>query len=150
MSYGRKRRLTITISSSHQIPFDSSVLSQCHSKIGREALSCLVSLQPSTSQKNERMNDAMQTQTSSVFDLITLYKFIKLKHTMTKAKVKDNIYNQSATPDESPKLIKDKLAEFELVLDDVRDKEKKGYLMAKDVGADECNDAHKRHKLMFL
>ena len=66
---------------------------------------------------------------------------------MTKAKVKDNIYNQSATLDESPKLIKDKLAEFELVLDDVCGKEKKGYLMAKDVVPDECNDAH---KLMFL
>ena len=41
--------------------------------------------------------------------------------TKAKAKVKDNIYNQSATPDESPKLIKDKLAEFELILDVVCD-----------------------------
>ena len=65
---------------------------------------------------------------------------------MTKAKVKDNIYNQSATPDESPKLIKDKLAEFELVLDDVCGKEKKGYLMAKDVGRNRCRRRRRRHR----
>mmetsp|Transcript_17903 Transcript_17903/g.30245 ORF Transcript_17903/g.30245 Transcript_17903/m.30245 type:complete len:284 (+) Transcript_17903:137-988(+) len=58
-----------------------------------------------------------------------------------------NIYNQTATPDETPILIKNKLAEFESALDDVGDKEKRCYLMAKEKGPDECNDAH---KLIFL
>jgi len=58
-----------------------------------------------------------------------------------------NIYKQTATPNETPILIKNKLAEFELALDDVGDKEKRCYLMAKEKGPDECNDAH---KLIFL
>ena len=43
----------------------------------------------------------------------------------------ENVYNQSATPNETPMLIKDKLAEFKLALADVSDEEKRGYLMAK-------------------
>eukprot|EP00985_Skeletonema_marinoi_P017484 scaffold9589_cov173-Skeletonema_marinoi.AAC.1 len=49
---------------------------------------------------------------------------------------KDKVYNQTATPDETPILIKDKLAEFELALDDVGDEEKRCYLMAKEKGPD--------------
>jgi len=60
---------------------------------------------------------------------------------------RDNVYNQSATPDETPMFIKDKLAEFELALGDVGDNEKRGYLMANEKNPEECNDAH---KLMFL
>ena len=63
------------------------------------------------------------------------------------AMTKDNVYNQTATPDETLILIKDKLAEFELALDDVGDEEKRCYLMAKEKGPDECND---KHKLIFL
>lgn len=63
------------------------------------------------------------------------------------AMTKDNVYNQTVTPDETPILIKDKLAEFELALDDVGDEEKRCYLMAKEKGPEECNDVH---KLIFL
>lgn len=58
-----------------------------------------------------------------------------------------NVYKQTATPIETPTLIKDKLAEFELALDNVSDDEKSGYLLAKEEGHTECDDAH---KLMFL
>ncbi len=76
------------------------------------------------------------------------HHIVQIKQTTTKAKVKDNIYiyNQSATPDESPKLIKDKLAEFELILDVVCDKEKKGYLMAKEVGRNRCCRRRRRRR----
>lgn len=58
-----------------------------------------------------------------------------------------NVYKQSATPNETPSMIEDKLAEFELALDDISDDEKRGYLLAKEEGPAECDDAH---KLMFL
>jgi len=67
-------------------------------------------------------------------------KFDNAMITPTTTMAMENVYNQSATPIETPMLIKDKLAEFKLALADVSDEEERGYLMAKEKGPDECND----------
>jgi len=58
------------------------------------------------------------------------------------------IYHQSPTPDETPFLIEQKLAEFAQALDEINDTAKmKGCLMAKEHCPKECDDAF---KLVFL
>lgn len=59
----------------------------------------------------------------------------------------EKIYNQTPTPDETPDLIQEKLAEFEVVLAKLDEKKKTGCLKAAEKCPGECNDGF---KLVFL
>lgn len=58
-----------------------------------------------------------------------------------------NVYRQTPTPNETPDLIKSKLAEFESILDEIDEKRQMGYLMAKARCPEQCDSAA---KLVFL
>lgn len=59
----------------------------------------------------------------------------------------EKVYMQTPTPDETPALIAEKLAEFDAVLGSVDQKKKTGYLLAVEKCPSECNQAF---KLVFL
>ena len=58
-----------------------------------------------------------------------------------------DMYKQTPTPEETAGLVSAKLDEFEAVLMDIGPGEKQGYLMAKEKGPEQCDDAF---KLVFL
>ena len=59
----------------------------------------------------------------------------------------NNIYKQTPTPNETPALIKTKLAEFESALDTIDLEKKRGCIMAKERCPSECNETL---RLVFL
>ena len=59
----------------------------------------------------------------------------------------NNIYKQTPTPNETPALIKTKLAEFESALDKIDLEKKRGCIMAKERCPGECNETF---RLVFL
>ena len=58
-----------------------------------------------------------------------------------------NIYKQTTTPNETPLLIKEKLAEFNIALSKIDVEKRRGCLMAQERCPDECD---KEFKMVFL